>query len=254
MTAEQAYEAIERDFESATTRAAISGLSRERRALLRRYWIDRATGEATTALTFEFMLDDLTERGAPRALVDLARRAIADERLHTDWCIRWADALEPDEPARPRLSGTQPLTFPRASSDDNRLLRTVFGCCFSETVAVHVLLASHARIEWDCVRRLNQQHLREEVGHARLGWGLLGWPGVSARDREMIGSYVPEMIQLTRKVWQTRRRDSDEELHRAGYLSSVIVDPACDDALDNVVLPGLTRLGIPVERSASGGS
>src|SRR5262245_9352225 len=102
MSTDELYAAIERDFQSAATRATIAKLSDERRARLRRYWMDRAAGEATTALTFHFMLDDLAVEGAPEPLIDLARRAISEEHLHTDWCIRWADALEPDEPARPR--------------------------------------------------------------------------------------------------------------------------------------------------------
>jgi hypothetical protein len=52
----------------------------------------------------------------------------------------------------------------------------------------------------------------------------LGWSGISARDREIIGSHVPEMIRLTRMVWRSTERPGDEELHQAGYLSSLIVD------------------------------
>src|SRR5258706_16338482 len=126
MSGDEVYAAIERDFESAGTRDAIARLSSEQRSRLRRYWVDRAAGEAPTGLTFEFMLDDLTQEGAPEPVLDLARQAIEDENLHADWCLRWADALDPEEPARGRLSGTAPFCFDRASSHDNRLLRTVF--------------------------------------------------------------------------------------------------------------------------------
>jgi len=251
VSGDEVYAAIERDFESAGTRDAIARLSSDQRSRLRRYWVDRAAGEATTGLTFEFMLDDLTQEGAPAPVLDLARQAIEDEQLHADWCLRWADALDPEEePARARLSGTAPFCFDRANSHDNRLLRTVFGGCFSETVAVHVLLASHARIRLESVHRLNQQHLREEIGHARVGWALLGWAGVSDSDREMIAAYVPEMIQLTRKVWQSSRPAGEEQLVEMGFLSSSVVDPACDDAIENVVLPGLAKLGVRVEQGS----
>jgi hypothetical protein len=104
----------------------------------------------------------------------------------------------------------------------------------------------------ECMHRLNQQHLREEIGHARVGWALLGWRGVSASDREMIASHVPEMIRLTRMVWQSNRPAGEEDLLGMGYLSSSIVDPACDDAIDNVVLPGLAKLGVCVDRRSRG--
>jgi hypothetical protein len=35
-------------------------------------------------------------------------------------------------------------------------------------------------------------------------------------DREMIAGYVPEMIRLTRMVWQSARREPDDALHRLG--------------------------------------
>jgi hypothetical protein len=244
MSVESAYVNVEASFESQATREALLALDGEQRRRLSEYWIDRASGELTTALTFEFMLEDLTEEHAPEPLLELARRALADEHVHVDWCLRWARLVDPRSPAQARFGGTRPLTFDGASEHDNRLLRTVFGCAFSETVAVHVLLASHRRITVDSVKQLNRQHLKEEVRHARLGWALLGWSGLSERDRLMIAAYVPEMLRLTRQVWTSTRRAGDEALHQAGYLSSLIVDAACDDAIAGVVLPGLERLGI----------
>jgi hypothetical protein len=244
VSAPQAYAAVERDFTSITTRDAVEALSPEQRERLRGYWVDRASGELTTALTFQFMLKDLIAEGAPPQLLGLAKHAIADERRHVEWCLLWADMVDGSTPAQAELAGTEPLSFDGASEHDNRLLRTVFGCCFSETVATHVLLASHKLITLASVRRLNQQHLKEEVGHARLGWALLGWSGLGERDRGMIRSYVPEMTRITRMVWQTTRRDGDERLEQLGFLSSRIVDGACEDAIDTVVLPGLDHLGI----------
>ncbi len=190
------------------------------------------------------MLADLEQEAVPVELLDLARTAIADEHRHVDWCLKWAHFVDPTQPAAPELSGTLPLELDGASAHDNRLLRTVFGCCFSETVAVHVLHHSHAKITVPSVRRLNHEHMKEEVGHSRLGWALVGWPGLAQRDRQMLAAYVPEMTRLVRMVWQTTERPADERLHELGYLSSAIIGPACDEALDDVVLPGLAKLGV----------
>jgi hypothetical protein len=239
MTAPHAYAAIEEAFANATTRDAIDALSDEQRRELHEYWVDRANGELTTALTFRFMLDDLTKENVPFPVLELARQAIEDEHRHVEWCLRWACQVDPAACSQATVGGTEPLTFAGASAHDNRLLRTVFGCCFSETVAVHVLLASQAHIAVESVRKLNHQHLKEEVGHARLGWALLGWRELKARDREMIRAHVPEMEELTRLVWQSGGRPNDERLEQLGFLSSRIVDAACDDAIASVVLPGL---------------
>jgi hypothetical protein len=219
-------------------------LTSEQRERLHRYWVDRAEGELTTALTFEFMLEDLRHENAPAELLRMAGAAIEDEHRHVDWCLRWARSVDPKRPAEAKLGGTRPLEFDGASPHDNRLLRTVFGCCFSETVAVHVLRASHVHITLDSVRLLNLEHMKEEVPHARLGWALLGWSGVTERDRGMIHEHIPEMTRITRMVWQTTRREADEDLHALGYLSSLIIDEACEEAIQDVVLPGLQHLGV----------
>jgi hypothetical protein len=243
MTDAEIYRAIEGELASPETRGAVDALPAEDRDRLYEYWTDRATGELTTALSFEYVRDDLEALKAPKALVELATRAIAEEHLHSDWCLRLAEVVG-GAPARAHLSGTRPLALDGASADEQRLLRTVFGCCFSETVAVHVLRAAHRKITLPAVRRLNHQHLREEVGHARLGWALLGWSGVAERDRAMIARHVPEMLRLVRELWLSTPREGSEALAALGYLSTDLVSAALEEAVEEVVVPGLAELGI----------
>src|SRR6187402_206470 len=165
------YAEIDTAFGHADTAGLAATLSDDRREELRRFWLGRASGELTTALSFEYMLADLQALDAPSALSSLAEHAIAEEHRHVDYCLRFARLLG-DESAQADLGGTRPLVFEGAGDAENRLLRTVFGSCFSETVAVQVLLASQREIKLESVRRLNQQHVAEEVRHARLGWGL----------------------------------------------------------------------------------
>ena len=83
MSGEHAYREIEAAFAAPATRTAREALSAEQRAHLHEFWLARAEGELTTALSFEFMLDDLRALGAPGVLTDLAGRAIGDEHRHT---------------------------------------------------------------------------------------------------------------------------------------------------------------------------
>jgi hypothetical protein len=246
MTSERVYAEIETEFAAPRTREARDALSLEQREQLREFWLARAEGELTTALSFEFMLDDLRALGAPGVLTELAERAVGDEHRHVDWCLRFAAFWGEEAPSLPRLGGTRPLTFDGASEHDNRILRTVFGGCFSETVACEVLIASQAEITLESVRRLNQQHISEEVGHARLGWGLLGWAELGARDRSMIAAFVPEMAALTRSLWCGPKRALNPELQALGYLSLPMVGAACERALTGVTLPGLEQNGVRV--------
>jgi hypothetical protein len=245
MSGVAAYAELERAFAADAADPGSSGLSDERREELRRFWLGRASGELTTALSFEFMLEDLRDLAAPPALLELAETAIGDEHRHVDWCLRLARRLDEAQPANAELGGTRPLQLPGASESDNRILRTVFGGCFSETVAVQVLLTSQSRIAYETPRRLNRQHLAEEVRHARLGWGLLAWPELRRRDREMIGSFVPALTELAREAWCGPQRSLDSELEGFGYLSTPLVAQAFEIALREVILPGLERNQVP---------
>jgi hypothetical protein len=244
MSSDQAYTEIEAAFSGLQTRQIPSTLSDERRAELRHFWCGRANGELTTALSFEFMLEDLQQLAAPRVLLELAETAISDEHRHVDWCLRFAQLLGDGEPITAELGGTRPLVFEGASDADNRLLRTIFGGCFSETVAVQVLLASQQEITLDSARRLNRQHVAEEVRHSRLGWGLLGWQGLGTRERAMVAAFVPAMSELTRQLWLGPQREADPELHALGYLSRPLIERALEQAFSEVILPGLARNGV----------
>jgi hypothetical protein len=245
MSQEGAYAAIEAAFATNEVLTLRKTLSDERRQELCGFWLGRASGELTTALSFEYMLEDLRALAAPAVLTDLAERAIADEHRHVDWCLRFARQLG-DADARAELGGTRPLVFDGASPSDNRFLRTIFGGCFSETVAVQVLLASQEELTLDCARRLNRQHLAEEVRHSRLGWGLLGWSGLGARERSMLAAFVPAMSDLTRAAWLAPQRAADPELHALGYLSLPLVKRALEQAFEEVIWPGLEQNGVRV--------
>lgn len=246
MSSRQPYAEIQAAFADADTRALPDQLDPSQREELRAFWIGRASGELTTALSFEFMLEDLRTLAAPDVLLELARAAIADEHRHVDWCLRFAALLGDGQPANAELGGTRPAEFEGASQADNRVLRTVFGGCFSETAAVQVLLASQSELELESVSRLNRQHVAEEVQHARLGWGFLAWPGLRARDRAMLADFAPALAARVRALWLGPDRPADATLQALGYLSAPLVEKALDRAFDEVIWPGLERNGVRV--------
>lgn len=60
----------------------------------------------------------------------------------------------------------------------------------------------------------------------------------------MILEHAAEMTRITRMVWQTTRREADDGLHALGDLSSDIIDAACEEAIRDVVIPGLRHVGV----------
>lgn len=71
------YAEIDAAFGHADTAELATRLSDDRREALRRFWLGRASGELTTALSFEYMLADLRALDVPSALTSLAEHAIA---------------------------------------------------------------------------------------------------------------------------------------------------------------------------------
>jgi len=84
------------------------------------YWIDRASGELTTALTFRFMLDDLTKEAAPAPLLALAQKAIADEGRHVDLCLRMGATRRRGEARSGKARRHRASFFDGASARDDR--------------------------------------------------------------------------------------------------------------------------------------
>src|SRR5262245_23046128 len=109
--ASDGYHDVEREFASADLLDALALLSGAQRRELWQYWIDRADGELTTALAFEFVLDDLRAMSAPSELVEMAERAISDEHRHVDWCLRWARRVDDARAAQASFHGTRPGVF-----------------------------------------------------------------------------------------------------------------------------------------------
>ena len=65
---------------------SVDALPTTTRAILAEIWKRRMTAELHSSSTFAYLVDALTAIDAPPLLIDLARRAIDDERRHGEIC------------------------------------------------------------------------------------------------------------------------------------------------------------------------
>jgi hypothetical protein len=226
------------------------------RAELADFWQRRADGEWTTRAALMHIHADLTELGAPRSLLELASCAIEDESKHTIWCMNLAHTLGAHEHGAhehgaPRVLGDRPFTLGGATPTENRFLRTVFAGCVSETIALHVLKQSHSDLAPGSVRRVNRQHMAEEVNHARLGWAFLHWasmrPGWSTELRPCLEAALPQLLALSAEAWRGGGRTVSPTLRARGMIDSVHIEHGLAQALQEVIFPGFARFEIQVE-------
>lgn len=217
------------------------GLDREQRATLGAYWWRRAEGEITSWVGFQHVLADLRVEGSPSAVVALAERAVEDEHRHAMWCRDWALRFGHETTTELRPRSERPLTFPGASPEKNRLLRIAL-CCFTETVGCFILRQVRPVVTEPELRRLNRRHFADELQHSRVGWGHLST--LSERQRELLRESVPELLGLLPGPCCEGPEEERKDLLPFGYFTPSLLRSAYDEAVSEVIVPGLEHLGL----------
>ena len=216
------------------------GLDPERRARVADYWWSRAHGEMTSWVAFGHVLDDLKQEQAPAPLVALAERAVKDEYQHALWCRDWAVRFgHRGGEVKPRSE--RRATFTRATERENRLLRIVL-CCFTETVGCVILRLIRPVLREPELLELNQRHMADELQHSRVGWGYLAT--LNDAEKAFVTARLPELFRMLRSTCCEGTEQDDEALVPYGYFTPRLLKAAHDEAVRDLVLPGLDHLGI----------
>lgn len=216
-------------------------LSDEERRLIADYWWSRSEGELTSWVGFGHVLDDLRAEGSPKAVLELAERAVRDEHKHSMFCREWAIRFghPGDTEIVPRSH--EPLRFRGASAAENRVLRILM-CCFTETVGCFILRHVRRVVTDPELRLLNQRHLADELQHSRVGWGHLAILTPEARD--VVRRWAPVALSVLPEACCEGPELAREDLVPFGYFTPRLLRAAHDEALAEVILPGLAHLGL----------
>lgn len=216
-------------------------LTEEDRRLVAEYWWSRSEGELTSWVGFGHVLEDLRAEGSPSAVLELAERAVRDEHKHSLFCREWAVRFghPGDREIRPRSEA--PLRFRGASDAENRLLRILM-CCFTETVGCFILRHVRKVVSDPELRLLNQRHLADELQHSRVGWGHLATLRPEQRGR--LRDWAPAVLSVLPAACCDGPELDREELVPFGYFTPRLLRAAHDEALAEVILPGLVHLGL----------
>jgi hypothetical protein len=194
----------------------------------------------TSWVGWRHVLSDLKREGSPPAVIDLAERAVADEFRHAGWCRDFAMRFgHPGGEILPR--GEEPFALSGATERQNRLLRIAL-CTFTESVGCFTLTKVREVVTDAELRKQNQQHLADELQHSRTGWAHLSTLDASARD--FLKGALPELFGLLSRVCCDGDELDDESLVPWGYFTKALLKDAHDEALRDVILPGLTHVRI----------
>lgn len=195
----------------------------------------------TSWVGFRHVLADLQAEQSPAAIVALAERAVCDEHRHALWCRDFAIRFGYPAPGEVKPRSEAPIEFRGASTDENRLLRILL-CCFTETVGCFILRHVRAVMREPEFLRNNQQHLADELQHSRVGWGHLAT--LSAAQRSFLRQWSPRLLALLPAACCEGPELERPELVPFGYFTPSVLRAAHDEALREVILPGLEHLGL----------
>lgn len=158
-----------------------------------RVWAIRERTEHEAVTLFSRLAADLEECRAPRRLVELARAAAADERVHATHCRAVIDSLAPGMPPLPPDASVR-LGPSGAPAARRALYASVALGCVTESLSTALLLEMRAGATAPRVKEALDTILEDEVRHSRLGWAHLA---LAAADGDVgwLAPSVPAMLE-----------------------------------------------------------
>jgi hypothetical protein len=87
-----------------------------------------------------------------------------------------------------------------------------------------------------------RRHLADELQHSRVGWGHLA--SLDDHRRDVLRAWVPKLLRVLPVVCCEGPEKAREDLVPFGYFTPRLLRAAHDEAVAEVILPGLEHVGI----------
>jgi hypothetical protein len=208
-------------------------------------WRTRQRFELLAAARFASLAERLARAGASTMVVDLARRAVDDERRHAARCAELAAHFGGSRPAA-LPTPVAPRLGPKATPKVTLLYELVAMSCVTETLSTTLLGALVEHADETPARSVMREILRDEVRHARIGWAYLA---EIERDgaQGLVGAYLPAILAGTARDELFDEREEPAEVRAligVGQLPRALRRELFAETLREVVFPGLARFGI----------
>jgi hypothetical protein len=222
------------------------------RRLAASVWRFRWSAELEAAARFSRLARELAAVDAVERVVTLARHAARDELRHAELCanlVEWlGGAPVPREKPAPRWA--RPASPAGLSARDAVLYEVVAMSCITETLSA-ALLGEMVLTSRDAhLKKTMRDILRDEIGHARLGWAHLA-AEQQRGSTEFLGEYLPAMLAGT--IDEEVFSSGPEHVEQAGVsgLGSLVRAErrrVFEETMRRVAFPGLRRYGVDTRR------
>ncbi|MBX3186480.1 MAG: diiron oxygenase [Labilithrix sp.] len=224
---------------------AVSALTPELRAGLATYWEARARSELRVSEAFRLLGEELAVVGVSAVVRDMIDRAVTDEVRHAELCRTLAATYAGRAVAPTRVTPVSLPPFEGATPELRAALHVLALSCVNETIASSWLARCLQISRAPLARAVNRVHLREEVGHARLGWAHLASRNVTMQVRDKLGKWLRRILTANVPLWFTPDASLPEEgVPHHGVPSRSETRRVVLDAVRDVVLPGVAEVGV----------
>ena len=204
-------------------------------------WAFRARVEREAANRFRRLSAAIPAFDPDSPVCGLLWRAASDEDRHAELCAELAASYGCAAAADPADVPIAPRTF---GARDAILYEIVAACCITETESVATLATLLGERAEPRVRAVLREIARDEVVHGRMGWAHLSREA-AARDVSFLSACIPTMLSGTvDEGLFSAEQTGPDELLRHGVLPPARKREIFVRTLEEVVLPGLERLGI----------
>jgi len=222
-----------------------SQLSAAARRTLAGVWTYRADAEREAERRFARLARELRAVEAPAEAITITERAVFDEHRHAILCKELATIYGGEAPQL-RAVEDVPLGPKQLDFRDRVLYEVVAFCCITETLNSSLMKVAFDAARVPEVRAALRAILRDEIGHARIGWAHLAAERARGRG-ELIAALVPRMLAgaIREELFSPGPESSDAaSLRDHGELPESIRLSIFEAAARDVIVPGLEELGI----------
>lgn len=215
-------------------------------------WAQRAQAELGAENRFQLLAEELDHLGANSLVVDLARKASADERRHAKLCSRVAQEL--GHPTGFAFVEGQPNSFQkdwvgRESETNSLLCEVVLMCCITETINASLLTSIYSAAKESAYTEIIKGILKDEIKHSQIGWAHLGAESRN-RDCGFLSQYLPQMLDICVRdelFAPSPESSNSQDSFNFGVMPVSLRLEQFTTTLTNVVLPGFDTFGINTE-------
>lgn len=217
-------------------------------------WRGRMINEHSSAVVFEGLSKQLDAAGLAPEIVAEVRGFADEERRHGVLCGSVVEALGGKAYAVVREGDELPAHEDAHTPLEAALRNMLSICCLSETVAVSLIGAERLEMPSGELRDLLTRIYADEVGHSRFGWRMLGAiaPTLDRATKERLADYLEcafaslEEHELAHLPESSRPPADGVEL---GLCNGEDARRLFFDTIEDVIVPGLERHGIPARRA-----